>query len=71
MLSSSRGAVRIPFRKAVPEAAATGPTPWLKKTTTQMNAIPSPVEGMAVWNTTEHQLMVYDGAAWVGVPMLA
>ena len=46
-------------------------TPWLTKTTTEMNAVVGPTEGMAVWNTTEHQLMVYDGSAWVGIPMLA
>ena len=45
-------------------------TPWLSKTTTEMNAL-TPTEGMAVWNTTEHQLYVYDGLAWVGVPMQA
>ena len=46
-----------------------GQTPWLTMTTTEMNAIASPTEGMAVWNTTEHQLMVYDGSGWVGVAM--
>lgn len=46
-----------------------GYTPWLLKTTTEMNAIPTPTEGMVVWNTTEHQLMVYDGTGWVGVAM--
>ena len=46
-------------------------TPWPTKTTAEMNAIASPTEGMAVWNTTEHQLYVYDGNAWVGVPMQA
>jgi len=45
--------------------------PWLLKTTTEMNAIASPTEGMAVWNTTEHQLYVYDGIGWHGVPMQA
>jgi hypothetical protein len=44
-------------------------TPWSVMTTAEMNAIPTPTEGMAVWNTTEHQLMVYDGSAWVGVAM--
>ena len=43
--------------------------PWLLKTTTEMNAIVSPTEGMAVWNTTEHQLYVYDGFVWTGILM--
>ena len=43
-------------------------TPWPVLTTTQMNAL-TPAEGMVCWNTTEHQLMVYDGTAWVGVTM--
>jgi len=45
-------------------------TPWPVLTTTQMNAL-TPTEGSVCWNTTEHQLMVYDGSAWVGIPMLA
>ena len=47
----------------------TAHTPWLVMTTTEMNAIAAPAEGMAVWNTTQHQLMVYDGSGWVGVAM--
>jgi hypothetical protein len=46
-------------------------SPFLQKTTAEMNAIASPTEGMAVWNTTEHQLYVYDGVGWVGVVMQA
>ena len=46
-------------------------TPWDLMTTTEMNAIPAPTEGMTVWNTTEHQLYVYDGVGWVGVVMQA
>lgn len=45
-------------------------TPWLVLTTTQMNAL-TPTEGSVCWNTTEHQLYVYNGIAWVGVPMQA
>ncbi len=45
-------------------------TPWPVLTTTQMNAL-TPTEGSVCWNTTEHQLYVYDGSAWVGVPMQA
>jgi len=44
-------------------------TPFLLKTTVEMNAIPAPTEGMAVWNTDLHQVMVYDGTAWVGLAM--
>jgi len=51
--------------------ALAGYFPFALKTTTQMNAISGPTEGMAVWNTTEHQLYVYDGLAWRGVPMQA
>jgi hypothetical protein len=43
-------------------------TPWPVLTTTQMNAL-TPTEGSVCWNTTEHQLMVYDGSAWVGIAM--
>jgi len=51
--------------------ALAGYFPFALKTTTEMNAISSPTEGMAVWNTTEHQLYVYDGIGWHGVPMQA
>ena len=30
----------------------------------QRDAIPSPAEGMMVWNTTTHSLSTYDGSAW-------
>jgi hypothetical protein len=33
-------------------------------TTTQRDAISSPVEGLTVWNTTNKQLEVYDGTYW-------
>lgn len=38
--------------------------PWPRMTTAQRNAIPSPVEGMAVWNTTTHSLSTFNGAVW-------
>ena len=45
-------------------------TPFLSKTTTQMNAIAAPTPGMAVFNTTEDQIMVYTLLnGWVGVAM--
>lgn len=44
-------------------------TPWQVMTTAQRSAIASPSEGMAVWDTDLHQLMVYDNTAWVGVAM--
>jgi len=46
-------------------------SPFALKTTTEMNEIENPTEGMAIWNLTEHQLYVYDGLDWVGVPMQA
>ena len=38
--------------------------PWPRMTTAQRNAIPSPVEGMVVWNTTTHALSTYNGTTW-------
>jgi hypothetical protein len=38
--------------------------PWPRMTTSQRNAIPSPAEGMAVWNLTTHSLSVYNGTIW-------
>lgn len=38
--------------------------PWPRMTTTQRNAIPSPKEGMAIWNLTTHGLSVYNGTIW-------
>jgi hypothetical protein len=38
--------------------------PWPRMTTAQRNAIPNPVEGMAVWNITTHSLSVYNGSIW-------
>lgn len=38
--------------------------PWPRMTTSQRNAIPSPVEGMAVWNITTHGLSIYNGTTW-------
>ena len=46
-------------------------TPWSTMTDAEMNSDASLTEGMVIWNTTQHQLMVYDGNAWVGVPMQA
>ena len=33
-------------------------------TTTQRDAIPNPVAGLTIWNTTNTQLEVYDGSYW-------
>lgn len=38
--------------------------PWPRMTTSQRDAIPSPQEGMAVWNTTTHSLSTYNGTNW-------
>lgn len=38
--------------------------PWPKMTTTQRDAIPSPIEGMAIWNITTHGINTYNGSTW-------
>lgn len=35
-----------------------------RMTTGQRNAIPSPVEGMAIWNLDAHGISTYNGSAW-------
>lgn len=42
---------------------------WLppRMTTTQMNAIVSPPEGLVVYSTTDHTLHVFNGTAWKAV----
>ena len=35
-----------------------------RMTTSQRNAIPSPTEGMIIWNTDTHGLSSYNGSAW-------
>ena len=35
-----------------------------RMTTTQINAIASPAEGLVVYNTTLHELCLYDGTGW-------
>lgn len=38
--------------------------PWPLMTESQRNAIPSPQEGMVIWNTTTHEISVYNGSTW-------
>lgn len=38
--------------------------PWPRMTTAQRNAIPSPHEGMAIWNISTHALNTYNGTIW-------
>lgn len=38
--------------------------PWPRMTTSQRNAIPSPISGMAVWNTSTNSLSTYNGSVW-------
>jgi hypothetical protein len=38
--------------------------PWPRMTQGQRDAIPSPVEGMAVWNLSTHALSTYNGTTW-------
>jgi hypothetical protein len=35
-----------------------------RMTQTQRDAIPSPNEGMMVWNLSNHSLSTYNGSAW-------
>ena len=35
-----------------------------RMTTTEINAIVSPAEGLIVYNTTLHELCFYDGTSW-------
>lgn len=35
-----------------------------RMTATQRNAIPSPTEGMCVWNTSAHGISYYNGSSW-------
>ena len=59
---------RVTVQNLVSAGSVALPTPWLIMTTIQMNAIPSPTAGMAVFNTTKDQIMVYTAAqGWVGV----
>lgn len=37
-------------------------------TTTQRDAISSPIEGLMVWNTTTKSVQVHDGTSWADVP---
>lgn len=41
-------------------------TPW-SRTTTQQNAISSPIAGMYIWNSDSLALMIYTGSAWAKV----
>jgi hypothetical protein len=41
-----------------------GALPCPKQTTTQINAISSPTEGLCAFNTSTHQSNYYDGSAW-------
>lgn len=38
--------------------------PWPRMTQAQRDAIPSPEEGMAVWNLTTHSLSTFNGTVW-------
>jgi len=38
--------------------------PWPRMTQGQRDAIPSPQEGMAVWNLTTHGVSTYNGTTW-------
>lgn len=55
-----------PNQNTVFHVAATNKAsiPWPKMSQGQRDAIPSPVEGMAVWNTTTHTLSTYNGTTW-------
>lgn len=38
--------------------------PWPRMTQAQRDAIPSPEEGMAVWNLTTHSVSTFNGTTW-------
>lgn len=48
-------------------STTTAPIPFPKMTTTQRNAIVSPVEGMFVYDTTLHHPFYYNGSAWIQI----
>ena len=43
-------------------------TPWQVMTAVEILALEA-TEGMAVWNSTDHCLVVYDGVRWVSIAM--
>lgn len=45
----------------------TAPIPFPKMTTTQKNAIGTPVEGMVVYDTTLHQISYYNASTWINL----
>jgi len=67
-LSALRGlAINVePSEHTVLDMASTtkASRPWPRMTTAQRDAIPSPEEGMVVWNTTTHSLSTYNGTTW-------
>jgi hypothetical protein len=67
-ITSERGlGINIqPNENAIFDMASTNKAslPWPRMTTAQRNAIPSPQEGMAVWNVTTHSLSTYNGSTW-------
>lgn len=46
------------------ESTTKAARPWPRMSTAQRDAIPSPEEGMAVWNVTTHALSTYNGTTW-------
>ena len=53
----------VAYRSYV-DSAVTNKSQYLNKTTTQINAIPSPVEGETYYNTTLHEICFYNGTQW-------
>jgi hypothetical protein len=46
------------------ESTTKASIPFPRMTTTQRNAIPSPIEGMTIWNLTTHTIQSYNGTTW-------
>lgn len=46
------------------KSTAAAAIPWPRMTQAQRDAIPSPQEGMVVWNLTTHALSTYNGSLW-------
>lgn len=55
-----------PGQNVIFEMASTSKAsiPWPRMTTAQRNAIPNPVEGMAVWNLTTRAPSYFNGTVW-------
>lgn len=65
-ITSKLGINASPATSAIFDMASTteASRPWPRMTTAQRDAIPSPEEGFAIWNTDTHGLNTYNGTNW-------